>query len=150
MTLKLKRKGMGKGTDTMAMIEPTLNWEEFLKDLDDGMSAYNLQEKHILTPRQYRWIMRRIVRKDGYSLRKSGIQKKTVRFDTNEPYISMKRDGHFIIRKKKIYYGQYNTLETAKAVKEKLIEAKWDKRQLNKIRTSMGLEPMTMYKEIKQ
>ena len=130
----------------MAIIEPTVNWTEFLNDLDNGMSAYNLQEKHILTPRQYRMIMRNIQRKDGYSLKKSSLMKRDIRRNTNETYISLKKDGHYIIRKNKIYFGQYNCLETAKAVKEKLIQCNWDKTKLNEIRKSMGLNPLREYK----
>ena len=129
----------------MAMVEPVINWENFLKDLNNGMSAYNLQHKYILTPRQYRSIMRNIIRKDGYSMKKSRVKPYQSRTRFNEPHITLKKDGKYMIRKKSTYYGQYSSLEIARKVKQKLIEANWDKRQLNKIRKEIGLKPLRSY-----
>lgn len=127
----------------MAMVEPTINYDNFLKDLDDGMSAYNLQTKYVLTPRQYRWIMRRVVRKDGYSRKSSGIQRNKVSKNFNDPYISIRKDNHkYLVRKNKIYYGEYETLKTAREIKKRLTEVNWDKSKLNDIRKSMGLKQM--------
>ena len=132
----------------MAMIEPVINWTDFLKDLDSGMSAYNLQAKYTITPRQYRGIMRRIIRKDGFSRKASGIQKKEVHKDFNDTYISiLKGRKGFLIRKNNVYYGNYETLEIARKVKKKLIEANWDKSKLNNIRKELGLKPMGNYNE---
>ena len=130
---------------TMAMIEPTINWNNFLSDLDKGMSAYNLQAKYILTPRQYRWIMRRVVRKDGYSRKASGIKKNNVSKNFNDPYISI-NNNKYLVRKNKVYYGQYETLKTAREIKRRLTEVNWDKSKLNDIRKSMGLKPMRCLK----
>lgn len=125
------------------MVEPTINWANFLKDLDQGMSAYNLQAKYTLTPRQYRWIMRRIIRKDGYSKKATGLQRKKAHKDFNDTYISiLKGRKGFIIRKNNVYFGNYETLEIARKVKMKLIEANWDKSKLNDIRKELGLKPM--------
>lgn len=127
----------------MMMVEPTINWANFLKDLDQGMSAYNLQAKYTLTPRQYRWIMRRIIRKDGYSKKATGLQRKKAHKDFNDTYISiLKGRKGFIIRKNNVYFGNYETLEIARKVKMKLIEANWDKSKLNDIRKELGLKPM--------
>lgn len=125
------------------MVEPTINWANFLKDLDQGMSAYNLQAKYTLTPRQYRWIMRRIIRKDGFSRKATGLQRKKAHKDFNDTYISiLKGRKGFIIRKNNVYFGNYETLEIARKVKMKLIEANWDKSKLNDIRKELGLKPM--------
>lgn len=125
------------------MVEPTINWANFLKDLDQGMSAYNLQAKYTLTPRQYRWIMRRIIRKDGYSKKATGFQRKKAHKDFHDTYISiLKGRKGFIIRKNNVYFGNYETLEIARKVKMKLIEANWDKSKLNDIRKELGLKPM--------
>lgn len=125
------------------MVEPTINWANFLKDLDQGMSAYNLQAKYTLTPRQYRWIMRRIIRKDGYSRKATGLPRKKAHKDFNDTYISiLKGRKGFIIRKNNVYFGNYETLEIARKVKMKLIEANWDKSKLNDIRKELGLKPM--------
>ena len=130
------------------MVEPTINWTDFLKDLDQGMSAYNLQAKYTLTPRQYRWIMRRIIRKDGYSKKATGLPRKKAQKDFNDTYISiLKGRKGFIIRKNNIYFGNYETLDLARKVKKKLIEANWDKNQLNNIRKELGLKPMRNYNE---
>ena len=130
------------------MVEPTINWTDFLKDLDQGMSAYNLQAKYTLTPRQYRWIMRRIIRKDGYSKKATGLPRKKAQKDFNDTYISiLKGKKGFIIRKNNIYFGNYETLEIARKVKKKLIEANWDKSKLNNIRKELGLKPMRDYNE---
>lgn len=129
----------------MAMVEPVINWDKFLADVNDGMSAYNLQHKYVLTPRQYRAIMRNIVRKDGYSMKKSRVKPYKSRTRFNEPHITLKKDGKYMIRKKSTYYGQYSSLEIARKVKQKLIEANWDKRQLNKIRKEIGLKPLRSY-----
>lgn len=125
------------------MVEPTINWTDFLKDLDQGMSAYNLQAKYTLTPRQYRWIMRNVIRKDGYSRKATGLQRKKAHKDFNDTYISiLKGRKGFIIRKNNVYFGNYETLEIARKVKRKLIEANWDKSKLNDIRKELGLKPM--------
>ena len=129
------------------MVEPTINWTNFLADLNDGMSAYNLQAKYTLTPRQYRWIMRRIIRKDGYSKKATGLPRKKAQKDFNDTYISiLKGRKGFIIRKNNVYFGNYETLEIARKVKRKLIEANWDKNQLNKIRKEVGIKPIRSYK----
>jgi len=131
----------------MMMVEPTINWTNFLADLNDGMSAYNLQAKYTLTPRQYRWIMRRIIRKDGYSKKATGLPRKKAQKDFNDTYISiLKGRKGFIIRKNNVYFGNYETLEIARKVKRKLIEANWDKNQLNKIRKEVGIKPIRSYK----
>ena len=131
----------------MAMVEPVINWTDFLKDLDSGMSAYNLQAKYTLTPRQYRWIMRRIIRKDGYSKKATGLPRKKAQKDFNDTYITiLKGRKGFIIRKNNIYFGNYETLDLARKVKKKLIEANWDKNQLNKIRKELGIKPIRSYK----
>ena len=124
------------------MVEPVINYTNFYKDLDEGMSAYNLQNKYKLTPRQYRWIMRNTIRKSGYSRKASRFSKYKSRTKFHEPYITLKQDGRYIIRKNSKYYGQYDTLEIARQVKQKLVEHKWDKRQLNNIRKELGLKPM--------
>lgn len=131
----------------MAMVEPTINWTNFLADLNDGMSAYNLQAKYTLTPRQYRWIMRNVIRKDGYSKKATGLPRKKAHRDFNDTYISiLKGRKGFIIRKNNVYFGNYETLEIARKVKRKLIEANWDKNQLNKIRKELGIKPIRSYK----
>ena len=130
------------------MVEPTINWTNFLADLNDGMSAYNLQAKYTLTPRQYRYIMRRIIRKDGYSKKATGLPRKKAQKDFNDTYISiLKGRKGFIVRKNNVYYGNYETLEIARKVKRKLIEANWDKNQLNNIRKELGLKPMRNHNE---
>ena len=127
----------------MMMVEPTINWTNFLADLNDGMSAYNLQAKYTLTPRQYRFIMRNIVRKDGFSRKATGLQRKKVHKDFHDTYISISKGRKgFIIRKNNVYFGNYETLEIARKVKRKLIEANWDKSKLNDIRKELGLKPM--------
>lgn len=131
----------------MTMVEPTINWNNFLADLNDGMSAYNLQTKYTLTPRQYRWIMRRIIRKDGYSKKATGLPRKKAHRDFNDTYISiLKGRKGFIIRKNNVYFGNYETLEIARKVKRKLIEVRWDKSKLNEIRKELGLKPLRGYK----
>ena len=130
----------------MSMIEPTINWDDFLKDLDNGMSAYDLQHKYILTPRQYRHIMRNIVRKDGYSMKKGRVKPYRARTDFHEPHITYKKDGRFMVRKNKVYYGQYPTLDIAKQIKKGLVECNWDKEKLNDIRKELGLKPIRRYR----
>ena len=129
------------------MVEPTINWNNFLADLNDGMSAYNLQAKYTLTPRQYRYIMRRIIRKDGYSKKATGLPRKKAQKDFNDTYISiLKGRKGFIIRKNNVYFGNYETLKIARKVKRKLIEVRWDKSKLNEIRKELGLKPLRGYK----
>ena len=132
----------------MTMVEPVINWDNFLADLNKGMSAYNLQNKYILTPRQYRSIMRNIVRKDGFSRKATGLPRKKAHRDFNDTYISiLKGRKGFIIRKNNVYFGNYKTLEIARKVKKELIKVNWDKNQLNKIRKELGLKPMGKYNE---
>ena len=128
------------------MVEPVINWDNFLADLNDGMSAYNLQHKYVLTPRQYRHIMQNVIRKDGFSRKATGLPRKKAQKDFNDTYISiLKGRKGFIVRKNNVYYGNYETLEIARKVKRKLIEANWDKNQLNKIRIGLGLKPLRGY-----
>lgn len=124
------------------MEEPCINMDQFIKDFNEGMSSYNLQDKYLLTPRQYRKLVRGVRRKDGFSMKRSRTKNYTIRSKFDEPHITSKKDGRFMIRKKEVYYGQYDTLEIAKKVKQKLIEHKWDKSKLNEIRKELGLKPM--------
>ena len=127
----------------MAMVKPVINWDNFFADVDAGMSAYNLQNKYALTPRQYRWIMRRIIRKDGYSRKATGIKKNEVQKDFNDCYISVQKGKTgFIVRKNNVYYGTYETLDLARKIKKALTKVDWDKSKLNKIRKDLGLKPM--------
>ena len=87
--------------------------------------------------------MRRITRKDGFSRKATGLPRKKAHKDFNDTYISiLKGRKGFIIRKNNVYFGNYETLEIARKVKRKLIEANWDKNQLNDIRKELGLKPM--------
>lgn len=122
--------------------EPCINMDQFIKDFNEGMSSYNLQDKYLLTPRQYRKLVRGVRRKDGFSMKRSRTKNYIIRSKFDEPHITSKKDGRFMIRKKEVYYGQYDTLEIAKKVKQKLIEHKWDKSKLNEIRKELGLKPM--------
>lgn len=124
------------------MEEPVINMDQFIKDFNEGMSSYNLQNKYLITPRQYRKLVRGVRRKDGFSKKRTRTKTYTVRSKFNEPHIISKKDGRFMIRKREVYYGQYDTLEIAKKVKQKLIENEWDKSKLNKIRKELGLKPM--------
>lgn len=127
------------------MEEPCINMDQFIKDFNEGMSSYNLQDKYLLTPRQYRKLVRGVRRKDGFDMKRSRTKNYTIRSKFDEPHITSKKDGRFMIRKKEVYYGQYDTLEIAKKVKQKLIEHKWDKSKLNEIRKELGLKPMRNY-----
>lgn len=90
--------------------------------------------------------MRRIIRKDGYSRKATGLQRKKIHRDFHDTYISIRKDAKgFLIRKNNVYYGNYETLEIARKVKRKLIEANWDKSKLNDIRKELGLKPMRNY-----
>ena len=131
----------------MVMVEPTINWDNFLADLNNGMSAYNLQHKYVLTPRQYRSIMRNVIRNDGFSRKATGLLRKKAHRDFQDTYISiLKNRKGFLIRKNNVYYGNYETLELARKVKKELIKANWDKNQLNKIRKELGIKPIRSYK----
>ena len=127
------------------VVEPSIDWKSFFADVEKGMSAYNLQDKYLLSPRQYRRIMRNVTRKKWDNKTRSRIKPYTKRSNFQEPYVTLKKDGYYIIRKNKIYYGQYSTLEIAREIKKKLIECNWDKNQLNKIREEFDLEPLRRY-----
>lgn len=130
------------------LTEPTIDMEAFRKDWVDGMSAYNLQSKYLLTPRQYRRLVRDKKKTDGCELtRKNRTHKYVCRSYFNEPYISKTGTGYYIVRKNETYYGQYKTLEIARKVKMKLIECDWDKTQINKIRKELGIKPMRSYND---
>ena len=132
----------------MAMVEPTINWNNFLADLNNGMSAYTLQQKYVLTPRQYRHIMRNIIRENGFSKKATGLPRKKAQKDFNDTYISiLKGRKGFIIRKNNVYFGNYETLEIARKVKKELIKVNWDKNQLNKIRKQLNIKPMRNHNE---
>ena len=124
------------------MIDAVVNMKEFIKDVEDGMSAFDLKKKYVLTPRQFRKLVENIERKKPIKRKKSKM-KRTIRTYFNEPYISIDANsGKYAIRKDKTYYGMYDSLDIAKEVKEKLIEENWDKSKLNNIRCELGLEPI--------
>lgn len=128
------------------MIDAVVNMKEFTKDVEDGMSAFDLKKKYVLTPRQFRKLTENIERKKPIKRKKSKM-KRTIRTYFNEPYISIDANtGKYAIRKDKTYYGLYDSLDIAKEVKEKLIEENWDKSKLNDIRCEMDLEPMKFRK----
>lgn len=124
------------------MIDAVVNMKEFTKDVEDGMSAFDLKKKYVLTPRQFRKLVENIERKKPIKRKKSKM-KRTIRTHFNEPYISIDANtGKYAIRKDKTYYGLYDSLDIAKEVKEKLIEENWDKSKLNDIRCELDLKPI--------
>lgn len=128
------------------MIDAVVNMKEFTKDVEDGMSAFDLKKKYVLTPRQFRKLVENIERKKPIKRKKSKY-KRTIRTYFNEPYISIDANsGKYAIRKDKTYYGMYDSLDIAKEVKEKLIEENWDKSKLNDIRCELDLKPMKFRK----
>ena len=128
------------------MIDAVVNMKEFTKDVEDGMSAFDLKKKYVLTPRQFRKLTENIERKKPIKRKKSKM-KRTIRTYFNEPYISIDvNTGKYAIRKDKTYYGLYDSLDIAKEVKEKLIEENWDKSKLNDIRCELDLKPMKFRK----
>lgn len=132
--------------EMMEMIDAVVNMKEFTKDVEDGMSAFDLKKKYVLTPRQFRKLVENIERKNPVKRKKSKM-KRTIRTYFNEPYISIDANsGKYAIRKDKTYYGMYDSLDIAKEVKEKLIEENWDKSKLNDIRCELDLKPMKFRK----
>ena len=128
------------------MIDAVVNMKEFTKDVEDGMSAFDLKKKYVLTPRQFRKLTENIERKKPIKRKKSKM-KRTIRTYFNEPYISIDANtGKYTIRKDKTYFGMYDSLDIAKEVKEKLIEENWDKSKLNDIRCELDLKPMKFRK----
>ena len=128
------------------MIDAVVNMKEFTKDVEDGMSAFDLKKKYVLTPRQFRKLVENIERKKPIKRKKSKM-KRTIRTYFNEPYISIDANtGKYAIRKDKTYFGLYDSLDIAKEVKEKLIEENWDKSKLNDIRCELDLKPMKFRK----
>ena len=128
------------------MIDAVVNMKEFTKDVENGMSAFDLKKKYVLTPRQFRKLTENIERKKPIKRKKSKM-KRTIRTYFNEPYISIDANtGKYTIRKDKTYYGLYDSLDIAKEVKEKLIEENWDKSKLNDIRCELDLKPMKFRK----
>ena len=128
------------------MIDAVVNMKEFTKDVEDGMSAFDLKKKYVLTSRQFRKLTENIERKKPIKRKKSKM-KRTIRTYFNEPYISIDANtGKYAIRKDKTYYGLYDSLDIAKEVKEKLIEENWDKSKLNDIRCELDLKPMKFRK----
>ena len=128
------------------MIDAVVNMKEFTKDVEDGMSAFDLKKKYVLTSRQFRKLVENIERKKPIKRKKSKM-KRTIRTYFNEPYISIDANtGKYAIRKDKTYYGLYDSLDIAKEVKEKLIEENWDKSKLNDIRCELDLKPMKFRK----
>lgn len=124
------------------MIDAVVNMKEFTKDVEDGMSAFDLKKKYVLTPRQFRKLVENIERKKPIKRKKSKM-KRTIRTYFNEPYISIDANtGKYAIRKDKTYYGLYDSLDIAKEVKKKLIEENWDKSKLNDIRCELDLKPI--------
>ena len=119
--------------------------DDFTKDWLDGMSAYNLKEKYKLSSRQFRYLKARLGRRKKADRKATGIHKKKYKdYDFNEPYICL-QNGFYIVRKNKIYFGQYRLLEQAKYVKQRLIEEEWNKSKLNQIREEIGVEPLRSY-----
>jgi hypothetical protein len=134
----------------MAIIEPNINLTDFKKDFFNGMSAHNLQAKYILTPRQYRRL-RDKVKKGNRNPQRKRTAIRTVRNNDefNEVYVT-KKDGKYLLRKKRVYYGQYNSLEEARYIKQRMTELNWDRNQLDKVRDEINIKPLRSYKYDKQ
>ena len=128
------------------MIDADVNMKEFKKDVENGMSAFDLKEKYILTPRQYRKLKENIKRKKPAERKKRKI-KRNINTKFDEPYISIDVNSKkYAIRKNNIYYGMYETLEIAKEIKKELIKEEWDKSKLNEIRDKFDLKPIVFRK----
>lgn len=114
----------------------TVKYEDFKRDfLNPNITAKKVKRMHDLTKGEYEEYRGRVLDETGLS-RKPAYYGKNTRL-SDEAFIRKQYDGFYIYKTTNSferYYGKYNDLETAKLVRDKLVECNWDENEAVKLR----------------
>ena len=118
-------------------VAPTVDYELFKEDfLNSFMTIPEIKEKHNLSNSEFKEYRSRVLedtglsRKPTYTYRPTqlfGSANRTRRVDGE--FIQEKPNGFIVVKTlcgKTKYYGRYREYETAKMVRDKLVESDWD------------------------
>ena len=113
----------------------TIDYETFKKDfMNPDILAGDLRKKHGISSKQYRRLSHRVYEEEGISRKPSRSHSILKHYETHvsteDIYIRSSPAGGFFITKvwdyKTHYFGRYPDIETARMVRDALVESNWD------------------------
>lgn len=114
---------------------PTVDYETFKKDfMNPDILAGDLRKKYGISPKKYRELSHQVYEEEGISRKPSRSHSILKHYDnlvsTENMYIRKAPTGGFRIVKvwdyKAHYFGRYPDIETARMVRDALVESDWD------------------------
>lgn len=136
---------------TISYRTPTeIDYEEFKDDFcNTFISVEDMKNKYDLTPSEFREYRRRVMDETGLK-RKPRYTYAPIHFFSDAKFIQKKSNGYIVVKKFVInheiharYYGRYADYDTAKMVRDKLVESNWDDRLGDYLKNKYGLKQMT-------
>ena len=113
----------------------TVDYETFKKDfMNPDILAGDIRKKYGISPKNYRKLSHQVYEEEGISRKPSRSHSILKHYDnqvsTEDMYIRKAPTGGFSIVKvwdyKSHYFGRYPDIETARMVRDALVESKWD------------------------
>lgn len=112
---------------------PEVDYEEFKKDfLDCFVKIDEIREKYDLTKSEFMDYRQRVLDETGLK-RKPTYSYRPIHFFDDAEYIQKKNNGFIVVKSyrsgkdtKTKYFGRYADYNTAKMIRDKLVESDWD------------------------
>lgn len=126
---------------------PEVDYEEFKEDfLNCFMKIDEIKEKYGLTKSEFKEYRQRVLDETGLK-RKPTYTYSSIHFFGGAEYIQKKSNGYIVVKTfnnsrdgySTKYFGRYPDYETAKMVRDKLIESNWDERLGTYLKEEYGL-----------
>lgn len=124
-----------------------VDYEEFKKDFCNKMvSVGDMKKKYDMTPSEFHEYRSRVMEETGLK-RKPTYTYKPIHFYREAEYIQKKDNGYIIAktwtRNHKSftrYYGRYEDYDTAKLVRDRLVESDWDDYLADYLKNTYGMD----------
>lgn len=110
-------------------------YDEFKKDfLDKDCTRTEMLKKYDISPNKYNQLRLRVCKECNLSHKPFGRGESRIITDNSYIYpVNRKFRVSKTINKRTVNFGLYDSFETAKLVRDKLIDCNWDKKQLKEI-----------------
>ena len=124
-----------------------VDYEEFKKDFCDKMvSVGDMKKKYDMTPSEFREYRSRVMEETGLK-RKPAYTYKPIHFFKEAEFIQKKDNGYVIVKKftrnhntTARYFGRYEDYDTAKMVRDRLVESDWDDYLGDYLKNTYGMD----------
>lgn len=114
------------------------DWEEFKRDyLDDTMSVDDICKKYDISKKRYYSHRKRLIEETGVSFKPNAINNRSLRFNDMKHIYHIGLTGKYRVsrfkKKRSYFFGNYDSLEIAKEVRDLLIEHDWSQEYYKKV-----------------